>query len=208
MNASLPPTFVITYPYSVFTQLNITLVRLNGATSLRDNKWADLIAQWISSSPLIRTSFSEAMEHTPFNEVHESKVPAIRAHAQARVPAPYLLGLLLELGYPGPASLWCLGKLHAGKRLHRLQWATLPTTHFHTGPIDAAWQSWTAPLASTALLKFADAPASGRCWRLRWWAQHVQSRRALCQSVDWALPLTFVVRGDGYLCADGGWSQL
>ena len=115
MNASLPPTFVMTYPYSVFTQLNITLVRLHGATSLRDNKWADLLAQWISLSPLIWTSFSEAMEHTPFNELHKSKVQAIRAHAEARVPAPCLTGLLLELGYTGAASLWGLGKSHTGE---------------------------------------------------------------------------------------------
>ena len=36
----------------------------------------------------------------------------------------------------------------------------------------------------------------------------MQSRPALCQSIDWTGPLTFVVRGDGYPCASGSWSQL
>ena len=36
----------------------------------------------------------------------------------------------------------------------------------------------------------------------------MQSRPALCQSIDWTRPLTFVVQGDGYPCAGGSWSQL
>ena len=36
----------------------------------------------------------------------------------------------------------------------------------------------------------------------------MQSRPALCKSIDWTQPLTFVLRGDGYPCAGGSWSQL
>ena len=54
----------------------------------------------------------------------------------------------------------------------------------------------------------ADPPSSGRCWPLRSWVRYVQSRTALCQSIDWTRPLTFVVQGDGYPCAGGSWSQL
>ena len=35
----------------------------------------------------------------------------------------------------------------------------------------------------------------------------MQSRPALCQSIDWTFPLTLVVRGDGYPCAASSWSQ-
>ena len=66
----------------------------------------------------------------------------------------------------------------------------------------------TAPLALSPRVECADPPSSGRCWPLRLWAQYVQSRLALCQSIDWTRPLTFVVRGDGYPCAGGSWSQL
>ena len=36
----------------------------------------------------------------------------------------------------------------------------------------------------------------------------MQSWPAMCQSIDWTRPLTLVVRGDGYPCAGGSWSQL
>ena len=76
------------------------LVRLSGATSLRDSKCSDLLAQWMSSSPLIRARFTEAMDHAPLPAVHKTKVQAIRTYAEALFPAPYLIGLLLELGTP------------------------------------------------------------------------------------------------------------
>ena len=36
----------------------------------------------------------------------------------------------------------------------------------------------------------------------------MQSRPALCQYIEETRPLTLVVRGDGYPCAGGSWSQL
>ena len=36
----------------------------------------------------------------------------------------------------------------------------------------------------------------------------MQSRPALCQSIDCSPPLTLVVRGDKYPCAGGSWPQL
>ena len=74
------------------------LVRLSGATSLRDSKCSDLLAQWMSSSPLIRARFTEAMDHTPLPAVDKTKVQAIRTCAEVLFPAPCLIGLLLELG--------------------------------------------------------------------------------------------------------------
>ena len=65
-----------------------------------------------------------------------------------------------------------------------------------------------ACVCSPPWVEYADPPSSGRCWPLRSWAQYVQSRPTLCQCIDWTRPLTFVVRGDGYPCAGGSWSQL
>ena len=76
------------------------LVRLSGATSLRDSKCSDLLAQWMSSSPLIRARFTEAMDNAPLPAVHKTKVRAIRTYEEVLIPAPYLIGLLLELGAP------------------------------------------------------------------------------------------------------------
>ena len=73
---------------------------------------------------------------------------------------------------------------------------------------DPTWKSLTASLALSPPVECAKPPSSGRCWPLRSWAQYVKSRLAVCQSLDWTRPLTFVVRGDGYPCAGGSWSQL
>ena len=100
MNASLSTDFVMSYPPSAFTELNMMLVRLSGATSIRDSKCSDVLAQWMSLSPLIRARFTEAMDHGPLPAVHKTKVQAIRTYAEALFPAPYLIGLLLELGAP------------------------------------------------------------------------------------------------------------
>ena len=74
------------------------VVRLNGATSFRDNKCSELLAQRMSSSPLIRARFSGAMDHAPLPAVHKTKVKAIRMYAEALSPAPYPIGVLLESG--------------------------------------------------------------------------------------------------------------
>ena len=78
MNASLSTNFVVSHPYSVFTELNMTVVRLSGATSLRNSKCSYPLAQWMSLPPLIRACLTEAMDHAPLPTVHKTKVQAIR----------------------------------------------------------------------------------------------------------------------------------
>ena len=72
------------------------LVRLSGATSLQDGKCSNLLAQWMSSSPLIRARFTEAMDHAPHPAVHKTKVQAIRTYAEA-----------LYLSDRAPFGVWC-----------------------------------------------------------------------------------------------------
>ena len=185
------------------------LVRLSGATNLRDSKCSDLLAQWMSSSPLIRARFTEAMDHAPITAVHKTKVKAIRTYAGALFPAPYLIGLLLELGARRSGcrvlSEYISGRGDAYTARMRLPFPQpIPTRD----QFDATWKSLTAPLALSPSVECAEPPSSSRCWPLQSWAQYVQSRLALCQSIDWTRPLSFVVRGDGYLCAGGSWSRL
>ena len=54
----------------------------------------------MSSSPLIRARFMEAMDHSPLLEVCKTKVQAICTYAEALLAAPYLIALLLEFGAP------------------------------------------------------------------------------------------------------------
>ena len=179
------------------------------ATSLRDSKCSDVLAQWMSSPPLIRARFTEAMDHAPLLAVHKTKVQAIRTYGKALFPAPYLIGLLLELAEPWSAfrvlSEYITRRGDAYTARIGLPFPRpIPTRDL----FDATWKSLTAPLALSPPVECADTPSSARCWPLRSWAQYVQSRLALCQSIDSTRPLTFVVRGDGYPCASGSWSQL
>ena len=80
------------------------VLRLSGATSLRDRKRCDLLAQWMSSSPVSRARFTEAMDHTLLPAVGKTKVQAIRTYAEALFPSPYPIGLLLDLGAPRSGS--------------------------------------------------------------------------------------------------------
>ena len=110
------------------------LVRLSGATSLRDSKCSDLLAQWMSSPPLIRARFTVAMDHAPLPAVHKTKVRAISTYAEALFPAPYLIGLLLELGAPR-SGFRVLSEYITRQRLHRAHRGALPTARPNTGPI-------------------------------------------------------------------------
>ena len=182
------------------------LVRRTGATCLRDSKCSDLLAQWISSPPLIRARFMEAMDHTPLQAVHKTKVQAIGTYAEAHFPAPYLIGLLLELGAPR-CGFRVLSEYitRRGDTYTAHTALSFPCFIPTRDQFDATWKSLTAPLALCPPVECADPPSSGRCWPLRSWAQYVQSRPALCQSIDRTRPLTLLVRGDGYPCADGSW---
>ena len=144
------------------------LVRLSGATSLRDSKRSDLLAQWMSSSSLIRAGFTELMDHTPLPAVHKTKVQAIRAYAEALLTAPHLIGLLLELGAPRSGfrvlSEYITRRGDAYTARTGLPFPRpIPTREqFH-----ATWKSLTAPLALCPPVECADLPSSGRCWPQR-----------------------------------------
>ena len=180
MNASLSTVFVMSYPYSVLTELNMMLLRLTGAMSIRDSKCSNLLAQWMSSSPLIGAFFSEAMDHAPLSAFHKTKVQAIRTYAEALFPATYLIGLLLELG--APQSSFCVlfeyvnrqGDAYTPCTRLPFPWP-IPTRDQFT----ATWKSLTAPLALSPPVECADPPSSGCCWPRRSWAHYLQSRLAL-----------------------------
>ena len=140
--------FCKSYPYSVFTELNMKVVWLSGATSLRDSKCSNLLAQWMSSPPLIRARFSEAMDHAPLPAVHKTKVKAIRTYAGALFPAPYLIGLLLELA--APRSGFCVLSEYITRRGDAYTARTglpFPRPIPTRDQFDPTWKSLTASLA-------------------------------------------------------------
>ena len=53
---------VMAFSRDTLTELNMTLVRLSGAKSLRDPLVAQLLGEWAASSPLARAGWSEATD--------------------------------------------------------------------------------------------------------------------------------------------------
>ena len=152
------------------------LVRLSAATSLRDSKSSDLLAQWMSLPPLIRARFTEAMDHAPLPAGQKTKVQAIRTYAEALFPAPYLIGLLLELGAPRSAFRVLFEYItRRGDAYTARTGLPFPQSIPTRDQFDATWKSLTAPLALSPPVECADPPSSVRCLPLRSWAQYVQS---------------------------------
>ena len=209
MNASSTTAFVISYLYTVFTEVNMMLVRLSGATRLCDRRCADLLVQLMPLSPITRAHLSEGMGPITLSAVHKSKMRAIGTYAEALFAASYPIGLLLEFGAPR-SGFHVLSKCitrrgDAGTARIGL---TFPRPIHTRDQFEAKW-SLTTPLALSPPMECAHPPpASGRCWPLRLWAQCVQFRPTPSQSIDWAHFVNFVVRGEGCPRAGRSWSWL
>ena len=144
---------------------------------VRDSKCSDLLAQWMSSSPLIGGGFTEAMDHAPLPAVHKTKVQAIRTYAEALFPAPYLIGLLLEMGATR-SGFRVLSEYitRRGDTYTARTGLPFPRPIPTQDQFDGSWKSLTALLALSPPVECADPPSSGCCWPLLSWAQYVQSR--------------------------------
>ena len=56
LHTTMVPCIALVMPFSrdTLTELNMTLVRLSGAKSLRDALVSQLLGEWVASSPLAR----------------------------------------------------------------------------------------------------------------------------------------------------------
>ena len=138
----------------------------------------------MSSSPLNWACFTEAMDHAPLPAVHKTKVQPIRKYGEALFPAPYVIGLFLELGAPRSGfRVLCEYITRRGDAYTARTGLPFPRLIPTRDQVDATWKSLTAPLALSPPVECADAPTSGRCWSLRPWAQYMQSALAVCQLI-------------------------
>ena len=64
LHPTMIPCIARVMPFSrdTLTELNMTLVPLSGAKSLRDPVVSQLLGEWVASSPLARARWSEATE--------------------------------------------------------------------------------------------------------------------------------------------------
>ena len=75
----------------------MTLTRLNGARSLRHPWGAQLLGEWVASSPLAKARWSEAMEMGYLALTRSEQLEALKQYASFLFLAADLLGLLMDL---------------------------------------------------------------------------------------------------------------
>ena len=102
LHTTMFPCIALVMPFSrdTLTELNMTLVRLSGAKSLRDPLVSQLLGEWVASSPLARVRWSDAMEVGYPSLIRTKQVEAVKQYASHLFPAPDLIGLLMDLNVP------------------------------------------------------------------------------------------------------------
>ena len=208
---ALFPCLALVMPFSrdTFTELSMTLTRLSGAKSLPDPLVAQLLGEWVASSPLAKARWSEAMEMGYPALTRSEQSEAVKQCASFLFPAPDRIGFLMDLNVPK------VGFRAMSEYMSRRGVAyTAATGYPFPRPIPSRDQysdtrkEMAKPLELRPPMSIADPPASGRSWPLQSWARYVQSQPPLADVIDWLRPLTVLVRGDAYPCAGGSWTQL
>ena len=211
LRTTMFPCIALVMPFSrnTLTELNMTLVRLSGAKSLRDPLVSRLLGEWVASSPFAQARWSEATEVGYPSLIRDKQTEAVKQYASHLFPAPDLIGLLMDLDVPK------LGFQHVSEYMSRRGSAYTAATGLpFPRPIPTrdtftdTWKELVTPLDLRPPVSVPDPPTSGRSWLLPSWAGYIQSHPSLVDTIDWTSPLTFIVRGDAYPCAGGSWTQL
>ena len=158
---------------------------------------------------MARARWSEPLEVGYPSLIRDKQKEAVKHYASHLFPAPDLIDLHMDWNVPK------LGFRHMMEYMSRrgsaytaamgLPFAKpIPTWEAFTDE----WKELVTPLDLRPPMSISDPPASGRSWPLPLWAQYVQSRPSLVDTIYWTRPLTFIVCGDAYPCAGGSWTQL
>ena len=99
---ALFPCLALVMPFSrdTLTALSMTLTRLSGAKDLRYPLVAQLLVEWVVSSPLAKARWLEATEIGYPALTRSKQLEAVKQHASFNFAAPDLLGLLMDLNVP------------------------------------------------------------------------------------------------------------
>ena len=180
LHTTMFPCIALVMPFSRDTlyRLNMTLVHLSGAKSLRDPVVSRLLGEWVASSPLARPRWSEATEVGYPSLIRDKQKEAVKQYASLLFPAPDLIGLLMDLNVPK------LGFRHVSEYTSRRGSAYTAATGLpFPRPIPTwdtftdTWKELVTPLELLPPVSVPDPPASGRSWPLPSWARYVQTAK-------------------------------
>ena len=190
--------------------LTTHLVHLASAVGLRDGDLVgELIAEWAISSPHARRQFAVAVRLAQPSCVREIQQGAIAKYASEVLPPDECCELILNLR--APESAWrTLSEVYTLRGLKYTATTGLPFARpiCFERAFQQRWQVLLAPLELAPAVSTSDPKATGISWPWASWLRYIASQPPLCRMINWSFPLTFIVRGDGYPCASGEWSQL
>ena len=192
--------------------LSMTLTRLSGAQSSCYPLVAQLLAEWVASSPFAKGRWAEATEVGYPTFARTKQMKAVKQYASFLFlppPAPDLLGLLMDL------NALKVGFRTVFEYMTRRGAAyTAATGYPFPQPIPTlekfldTWKEMAKVLELRPPVSIADPPTSSCSWLLQLWVRYVQLRPSFAHAIDWTRPLLFVVCGDVYPCATPSWTQL
>ena len=186
------------------------LVHLGGALSRQGGDISgELLAEWAVSSPHARRQFAVAVRLTQPSCVRDVQREAITKYASEVLPPDECCELILNLC--APKSAWrTLSEVYTLGGLKCTAATGLP----FACPIcperafQQRWEELLAPLELEPPGSTSDPRAIGVSWPWALWLHYIASQSPFCRMIDWSFLLTFIVKGDGYPCACGEWSQL
>ena len=132
----------------------------------------------------------------------------MKQYASHLFPAPDLIGLLMDLNVPKLRFRHILEYMsRRGSAYTAATGLPFPRPIATRDTFTDTWKELVTPLDLRPPMSVPVPPASWRSWRLPSWARYVPSHPSLLDTIDWTRPLTFIVRGDAYVCAGGSWTQ-
>ena len=169
--------------------------------NLCDDWVGHLLGQWSASSPWATRAFGIAQDgHTRVMETQ-----AVKEYAACLLPAKEMIYLLLELRAPKKGF-----EVFSAVFTQCVEKTGRPFPH----PIctfdefDKEWAKLLEPYKVLGPKYTDDPPITGIQWDFPSWVAYIRSRPCFADTIDWTIPITIIVRGDGYPCGGGSWVQL
>ena len=194
--------------------LSKALRDLSGATSLKDDRVGQYLADWALSCPLARQQSNNAVQHvhaaTSAHTTGEACKAAVEAYAASLLPPTAMCELVLNLRAPKKAwrtlsELYTLRKLEYRRTVPGGPYARPLCTE---RDFQARWKELIAPVELDVPVATVLPKATGISWPFESWVKYILSRPGLVGAIDRSFPLTFIVRGDAYPVAGSNWTQL
>ena len=136
LHTTMFPCIALVMPFfrDTLAVLNMTLVCLSGAKSLRDPLVSPLLGEWVASSPLARARWSEATDAGYPSIIRDKQKEAVKQYASHLFPAPDLIGLLMDLNVPKLGFEYMMEYTsRRGVGVHGRNGPTVPQAHARSG---------------------------------------------------------------------------